>query len=145
MYVLLFPPQTFAPSGAGHARPQTAPAQSGVRQQPAGSPVHQAPMAQPAPPSGPINPSPEQMAKLRSELDIVEGNVRVLNEMLSELQPGEENPDDYELLVELNKTCREMQKRLVGLLERIANEEVTGSLIIFLLFLVLLFFSQVLK
>lgn len=92
-------------------------------------------MVQPAP-AGPINPSPEQLAKLRSELDIVEGNVRVLNEMLSELQPGDENADDYELLVELNKTCREMQKRLVALLERIANEEVTG-LVIFLVFLFL--------
>ena len=62
--------------------------------------------------------------------------MRVLNEMLSELQPGDENADDYELLVELNKTCREMQKRLVALLERIANEEVTG-LVIFLVFLFL--------
>jgi len=59
-------------------------------------------MQQPPPPpsnNGPINPTPEQMAKLRSELDIVEGNVKVLNEMLSELQPGQENPDDYTLLV----------------------------------------------
>ena len=46
-----------------------------------------------------INPSPEQLSKLRSELDIVEGNVRVLSEMLTELQPGQEEPNDYKLLV----------------------------------------------
>eukprot|EP00111_Clytia_hemisphaerica_P015839 TCONS_00046788-protein len=120
------PPRTYAP--APSSRPQTAPASSAhhpqqQRMPPVGSPVHS-----PAN-NGPINPSPEQMAKLRSELDIVEGNVRVLNEMLSELQPGKENSGDYELLVELNKTCREMQKRLVSLLDRIANEEVTGVLL----------------
>lgn len=89
--------------------------------------THQRQQHQPKP--GPINPSPEQLSKLRSELDIVEGNVRVLSEMLTEMQPGEENPDDYKLLVELNKTCREMQSRLVMLVDKIANEEVTGVLL----------------
>lgn len=95
-------------------------------------PMHSAPvrgLPPPQQPSGPINPTPEQMAKMRSELDIVEGNVRVLSEMLSELQPGQEEPNDYQLLVALNKTCREMQKRVVVLVDRIANEEVTGVLL----------------
>lgn len=64
--------------------------------------MHSAPvrgLPPPQQPSGPINPTPEQMAKMRSELDIVEGNVRVLSEMLSELQPGQEEPNDYQLLV----------------------------------------------
>lgn len=43
--------------------------------------------------------SPEQLAKLRSELDIVQENMTILNEMLSELTPGKEHPSDLELLV----------------------------------------------
>ena len=76
-----------------------------------------------------INPSVEQLSKLRSELDIVEGNTQVLSEMLTDLTPGQESTDDFELLMELNATCREMQKRLVELVDRIANEEVTGVLL----------------
>ena len=74
--------QTFAPPG----------------NQQVGSPTRAASQRQPRA-SGPINPSPEQLSKLRSELDIVEGNVRVLSEMLTELQPGQEEPNDYKLLV----------------------------------------------
>lgn len=43
--------------------------------------------------------SPEQMAKLRSELDIVAENMTILNEMLTEMVPGREHPSDLELLV----------------------------------------------
>ncbi len=40
----------------------------------------------------------EQLAKLRSELDIVQENMTILNEMLTELTPGNEHPSDLELL-----------------------------------------------
>jgi hypothetical protein len=43
--------------------------------------------------------SPEQMAKLRSELDIVQENMTILNEMLTEMVPGQEHPSDLELLI----------------------------------------------
>ena len=101
--------RTFAPSTG---RPQTAPARS----------TRQAF-------SGPINPSPEQLAKLRRELDIVEGNIRVESAMLTELQPGKEDPNDLKLMQELNKTCHQMQQRVVALVDKIANEEVTGVLL----------------
>jgi len=104
--------RTFAPSP--HYQPSTVPRANTA----------------PAPQTlAPINPTVEQLGKLRSELDIVEGNVQVLSEMLTQLQPGQESPDDYELLVELNTTCREMQKRMQVLVDRIANEEVTGVLL----------------
>ena len=35
--------------------------------------------------------SPEQLAKLKSELDIVKANVKVLNDMLNALPPNQEN------------------------------------------------------
>lgn len=49
-------------------------------------------------PSGPIHPTQEQLAKLRSELDIVQGNVTVMSEMLTEMNPGQEESGDLELL-----------------------------------------------
>lgn len=52
--------------------------------------------------------------------------MRVLREMLSELHPGAEAADDYELLMQLNDTCRAMQQRILHLLQVVANEEVTS-------------------
>ncbi|CAF5098984.1 unnamed protein product, partial [Rotaria sp. Silwood1] len=43
--------------------------------------------------------TPEQIAKLRSELDVVQTNVQVFGEMLVTLQPGEEHPLDLDLLL----------------------------------------------
>jgi hypothetical protein len=40
----------------------------------------------------------DQLGKLQSELDVVQGNMVVLSEMLTELTPGEEHPSDLELL-----------------------------------------------
>lgn len=48
--------------------------------------------------AGPISLNPEQLAKLRSELDTVQGNMKVFSEMLTELTPGKEHPQDLELL-----------------------------------------------
>lgn len=49
-------------------------------------------------PSQPGSLTPEQRAKLQSELDVVQSNMTVLGEMLYELKPGEEQPDELELL-----------------------------------------------
>lgn len=78
---------------------------------------------------GPITASPEQIARLHSELDIVRGNVKVMSEMLTEMVPGQEDASDLELLQELNRTCRAMQQRVVELISRVSNEEVTEDLL----------------
>ncbi|XP_026063265.1 TOM1-like protein 2 isoform X2 [Carassius auratus] len=85
--------------------------------------------AQIPPVSGPITANPEQIARLRSELDIVRGNVKVMSEMLTEMVPGQEDTSDLELLQELNRTCRAMQHRVVELISRVSNEEVTEELL----------------
>lgn len=46
--------------------------------------------------------TPEQRAKLQSELDVVQSNMTVLGEMLYEVKPGEEQPDELELLQVVN-------------------------------------------
>lgn len=49
-------------------------------------------------PSGPVVPTPEQLGKIRSELDIVHGNITVMSEMLTEMTPGQEEAGDLQLL-----------------------------------------------
>nr|KAF6454124.1 target of myb1 membrane trafficking protein [Molossus molossus] len=93
---------------------------------------HTAPLPTPAVLSSdtPIAPTPEQVGKLRSELEMVSGNVRVMSEMLTELVPTQAEPADLELLQELNRTCRAMQQRVLELIPRISNEQLTEELLI---------------
>ncbi|KAM9843069.1 TOM1-like protein 2 [Aulostomus maculatus] len=92
-----------------------------------------APVSNPATPvsqiPGPITATPDQIARLRSELDIVRGNIKVMSEMLTEMVPGQEAASDLELLQELHRTCRAMQQRVVELISRVSNEEVTEELL----------------
>lgn len=71
----------------------------------------------------------EQLAKLRSELDVVQTNGQIFGEMLVVLQPGEEHPDDLELLLELHKTCKQMQARIIDLLSQISIDDMTVDLL----------------
>uniref|UniRef100_F7AF68 Target of myb1 membrane trafficking protein n=1 Tax=Ornithorhynchus anatinus TaxID=9258 RepID=F7AF68_ORNAN len=78
----------------------------------------------------PILPTPEQIGKLRSELEVVNGNVKVMSEMLTELVPGQAEPADVELLQDLNRTCKAMQRRVLELIPRVLNEQLTEELLI---------------
>ncbi|XP_062989524.1 target of Myb1 membrane trafficking protein isoform X2 [Elgaria multicarinata webbii] len=88
------------------------------------------PVSLPGAPHAPITPTPEQIGKLRSELEVVNGNVKVMSEMLTELVPGQSEPSDIELLQELNRTCKAMQQRVLELIPRILNEQLTEELLI---------------
>lgn len=79
--------------------------------------------------AGVIEPTKEQLVKLRRDLDIVQGNTKVFGEMLDDLIPGQSDLSDLELLNELNRTCRQMQPRIVELLNQVGNEEVTSELL----------------
>ena len=52
-----------------------------------------------------------------------------MGDMLTELDPSNVDPSDLELLQELNRTDRQIQQRLVDLLDKIGNEEVTNELL----------------
>lgn len=80
-------------------------------------------------PPSPVTLGPEQLEKLKRELEVVQRNMTVFGEMLSELVPGQEQHSDWELLQELQKTCHAMQTRVVDLVDKVANEEVTGELL----------------
>ncbi|XP_059227032.1 TOM1-like protein 2 isoform X2 [Stomoxys calcitrans] len=79
--------------------------------------------------AGPNQLAPEQIAKLHSELEIVSMNMSILGEMLTELRPGQEEPDDYQLLNDLTATCKEMQSRIVDLIGRVTDDELTAELL----------------
>ncbi|CAL1266230.1 unnamed protein product [Larinioides sclopetarius] len=72
---------------------------------------------------------PHQIDKLKKELEIVRGNMRVFGEMLTELVPGKEHQNDLELLQDLCKTCQHMQTRIVELIDRVGNEKITEDLL----------------
>ncbi|XP_043482343.1 TOM1-like protein 2 isoform X1 [Leptopilina heterotoma] len=82
-----------------------------------------------------IQLSDQQLVKLQSELDVVQGNMRVLSEMLAYLtspeQAANQQPDaaDLELLTELYNTCKAMQQRVVDLIGKLANDEMTAELL----------------
>ncbi|XP_071983968.1 target of Myb1 membrane trafficking protein-like [Engystomops pustulosus] len=78
----------------------------------------------------PIIPTPDQIAKLRSELEVVNGNVKVMSEMLTELVPQKASQSDLELLQELDRTCRSMQQRVLELIPRVTHEQLTEELLI---------------
>lgn len=100
--------------------------------------VHASEAPQPSPSTSPVPPlesptggalTPEQRAKLQSELDVVQSNMNVLGEMLSEVKPGQEERDELELLQELRGVCQSMQHRLVELISRITNDALTEELL----------------
>ncbi|CAN8002660.1 unnamed protein product [Ixodes hexagonus] len=116
------------------APPSTLPGVRGVAMPPGGvvRPLPQQPQqglqVGSLPPS-PVTLGPEQLDKLKRELEVVQRNMTVFGEMLSELVPGQEQHSDWELLQELQKTCHAMQTRVVDLVDKVANEEVTGELL----------------
>ncbi|PFX29028.1 TOM1-like protein 2 [Stylophora pistillata] len=117
----------YTPQRTQPERPAPAPSRPPPIQPPVPLPFQSVPPMQA--PSGPVVPTPEQLGKIRSELDIVNGNINVMSEMLTEMTPGQEEAGDLQLLQELNRTCRSMQQRVLELIERVANEEVVGMLL----------------
>ncbi|XP_012256898.2 TOM1-like protein 2 isoform X2 [Athalia rosae] len=85
--------------------------------------------------SAPAQLTEPQLAKLQSELDVVQGNMRVLAEMLTHLtnpnQTANQQPDpaDLELLTELHSTCKAMQERVVELIGKLSHDEMTAELL----------------
>ncbi|XP_034939745.1 TOM1-like protein 2 isoform X2 [Chelonus insularis] len=89
----------------------------------------------------PIQLSDQLLAKLQSELEVVQGNMRVLSESLhyctsleqqvQKSQSGDSRPDpaDLELMHQLYFTCKAMQERVVDLIGKLVHDEMTAELL----------------
>jgi len=71
----------------------------------------------------------DQVRKLKQDLEITQGNLDIFNELLTELSPGQEHPEDKKLLDEVSATCTEMQARIVDLIGVVENRELTSILL----------------
>ncbi|CAJ0938099.1 unnamed protein product, partial [Mesorhabditis belari] len=98
----------------------------------------QAPMVQPqattyqvAPVSEtPVQANSEQLVKLRNDIDMVNSNLKVFREMLTEIVPNKVTQDELQLILELNQACRQMQQRVLELIGQVSNDEVTHELLV---------------
>jgi len=73
--------------------------------------------------------SVDQVAKIRSDLEITQQNMDIFSEMLTELKPGLEHPQDKSLFEQLHGTCRAMQTRLVELVDQVDDDSLTADLL----------------
>jgi len=73
--------------------------------------------------------SPEMIQKIRNDLSITQTNMTILSDMMTELAPGREHPEDRSLLEQLHGTCRAMQSRLVELIGQVDDDKLTADLL----------------
>lgn len=72
----------------------------------------------------------DQVSKLGRDIQITQRHLAVFSELLSELLPGQEHPEDLEMLVGVAATSQEMQDRVVELLGAVqGSPEITAALL----------------
>ncbi|XP_064170394.1 target of Myb1 membrane trafficking protein-like isoform X1 [Anguilla rostrata] len=99
---------------------RSAAAVSALPQHPAAAPNH----------GGVLTTSPDRVGKLRSDLEVVRGNMTVMSEMMNELEPGQAQQSDIELLQQLYTVCKCMQDRVVELIPRLSEEGLIEELLV---------------
>ncbi|XP_026159450.1 target of Myb protein 1 isoform X2 [Mastacembelus armatus] len=116
------PNRSIPENGTPESAPVAALTPQSQQQAPSSIPTQD--MSSPAQPSdqGPVSLSEEQEQKLRSELALVKGNLKVMSDMLNELIPGQCQQDDTELLQQLFTVCKHMQTRVVELIPQLLDE-----------------------
>ncbi|KAL7850637.1 hypothetical protein SRHO_G00199860 [Serrasalmus rhombeus] len=73
-------------------------------------------------PEGPIILSPDQVKKLKADLEIVRSNLRVMSDIMIQMDPGRIPKSDTELLRQLYSSCKATQERVVRLIPRVIEE-----------------------
>ncbi|KAG7459395.1 hypothetical protein MATL_G00210230 [Megalops atlanticus] len=79
---------------------------------------------------GPLAITPDQLAKLRADLEVVRGNLTVMTEMMNQLDPVHAKESDTELLQQLYTVCKCMQDRIVELIPRLTEEALIEELLV---------------
>lgn len=70
-----------------------------------------------------------QVRKLQRDIEVTLRNMNIFSELLTDLQLGENHPGDKTLLVELSQTCKEMQSRVLELIEIVRHPTLTAELL----------------
>ncbi|XP_046869866.1 target of Myb protein 1 isoform X4 [Hypomesus transpacificus] len=77
----------------------------------------------------PILP-PDRVRKLRADLVVVRGNLAMMSDILSHLEPGSANHKDSELLQQLYGVCKDVQDRIVELVPSLSEEHLIKELLV---------------
>jgi len=78
--------------------------------------------------SGPVVLEGDGYNKISQDLGVVQTSVEMFNEIMQQLE-GKSDEPTWKLAADLNATCRQMKDRIVDLIERVANEDLTIELL----------------
>ncbi|XP_038840425.1 target of Myb protein 1-like isoform X2 [Salvelinus namaycush] len=73
--------------------------------------------------------TPNRVKKLKTDLGVVRGNLTVMSDMMSQLDPATAKHSDKELLQELYAACKDMQDKIMELVPRLSEEKLTEELL----------------
>ncbi|XP_028268593.1 target of Myb1 membrane trafficking protein isoform X4 [Parambassis ranga] len=71
----------------------------------------------------------KKVNKLKAELGVVRGNLTMMSDMMSQLDPVTVKQADMELLEQLYTVCKEMQDRIVKIVPRLSEEKLIEELL----------------
>ncbi|XP_071029559.1 target of Myb1 membrane trafficking protein-like isoform X3 [Oncorhynchus clarkii lewisi] len=74
--------------------------------------------------------TPNRVKKLKTDLGVVRGNLSVMSDMMSQLDPATAKHSDTELLQELHAACKDMQDKIMELVPRLSEEKLTEELLV---------------
>ncbi|XP_041735454.1 target of Myb protein 1 isoform X3 [Coregonus clupeaformis] len=74
--------------------------------------------------------TPNRVKKLKTDLGVVRGNLTVMSDMMSQLDPATAKHSDTELLQELYAACKDMQDKIMELVPRLSEEKLTEELLV---------------
>ncbi|XP_023869086.1 target of Myb1 membrane trafficking protein isoform X3 [Salvelinus sp. IW2-2015] len=74
--------------------------------------------------------TPNRVKKLKTDLGVVRGNLTVMSDMMSQLDPATAKHSDKELLQELYAACKDMQDKIMELVPRLSEEKLTEELLV---------------
>ncbi|XP_064843955.1 target of Myb1 membrane trafficking protein-like isoform X3 [Oncorhynchus masou masou] len=74
--------------------------------------------------------TPNRVKKLKTDLGVVRGNLSVMSDMMSQLDPATAKHSDTELLQELYAACKDMQDKIMELVPRLSEEKLTEELLV---------------
>ncbi|XP_034568021.1 target of Myb protein 1 isoform X4 [Notolabrus celidotus] len=72
---------------------------------------------------------PKKVQKLKTELGVVRGNLTMMSDMMSQLDPVTVQQADMELLEQLYTVCKDMQERIVKIVPRLSEEKLIEELL----------------